>query len=359
MGNEIPLLENGEKGDGKMKFIKIALVASILLFTTNLAMALEPIPQESGFSGFIRPGVGVINYSGNMAAGLKVVDYDIAEERTDSLLDSPDSKTTALAILNLELAYTIAKTRTQIFVGNTLEDLVRFDLATQAGVRQELPDSSMLAVGYVFSGISTKVWKDPYVVNLKRQETSRNSRGVRLTWDKILGTQLQLQYTYRNFDINTEASGFVLGLPYYRARLLRRDGNVHSGEVLYRFNVAGNHWLAPAFLYTRHDRDGEAMSRDAWDGQLTYLYTGDPIAVVVNGLIGYADYDKRNPIYYKTQDDNRYGIGAQVYYRSPFGWKPFGSDKFSLFGNVAYYLSDANIDFYDTEVVLGIVGLQF
>lgn len=342
-----------------MKFIKIVLVASILLFTTNLAMALEPIPQESGFSGFIRPGVGVINYSGNMAAGLKRVDFDFAEERIDSLLDSPDSKTTAFAVINLQLAYTFASTRTQLFVGNDLEDLLRFDLVTQAGVRQELPDSSILAASYVFSGIPTKVWKDPYVVYLKRQETSRNSQGVRLIWDKILGSNLQLQYTYRVIDINTEASGFFLGLPYYQARLVRRDGNLHNAEILYRFNFAGKHWLVPAFRYAKHDLDGEARSRDAFDGQLTYLYTGDPIAFIVNGLIGYADYNKRNPIYNKTQDDNRYAIGAQVYYRNPFGWKPFGSEKFSLFGSVGYFLSDANIDFYDTEVITGLVGFQF
>jgi len=343
-----------------MKILKIALLAGVLLFTPNLAMALEPIPQESGVNGFIRFGVGVLNLSSNMTAGLKgVIDVDLAEERTDSLLDSPDSKTSGMASLNLELAYTLASTRTQLFFGNALEDVVRFDLATQVGVRQELPDSSILALGYVFSGFPTKVWKDPHVANLKRQETSRNSRGVRLTWDKILGTQLELQYTYRNIDINTEASGFILGLPYYQTRLLRRDGNVHTGEVLYRFNVAGKHWLAPAFFYTRDDRDGDAMSNDVFAGQLTYLYTGDPISVVVNGLIGYADYDKRNPIYNKTQEDTRYGIGAQVYYRSPFGWKPFGSEKFSLFGQFGYFLDDANIDFYDTEAVIGLVGFQF
>jgi len=343
-----------------MKILKIALLAGVLLLTPNLAIALEPIPQESGVSGFIRLGVGVLNLSSNMAAGLKgVIDVDIAEERTDSLLDSPDSKTSGMASLNLELAYTFASTRTQLFFGNALEDVVRFDLATQVGVRQELPDSSILALGYVFSGFPTKVWKDPYVANLKRHETSRHSRGVRLTWDKILGTQLELQYTYRNIDIGTEASGFLLGLPPFRAKLLRRDGDVHNAEILYRFNVAGKHWLAPAFLYTRDDRDGDAMSNDVFAGQLTYLYTGDPISLVVNGLIGYADYDKRNPIYNKTQEDTRYGIGAQVYYRSPFGWKPFGSEKFSLFGQFGYFLDDANIDFYDTEAVIGLVGFQF
>jgi hypothetical protein len=49
-------LENGEKGNGKMKIVKIALLASVLFFTPNMAMAIEPIPQKSGFSGFFNVG---------------------------------------------------------------------------------------------------------------------------------------------------------------------------------------------------------------------------------------------------------------------------------------------------------------
>ncbi|MCP4622022.1 MAG: hypothetical protein GY850_00630 [bacterium] len=37
------------------------------------------------------------------------------------------------------------------------------------------------------------------------------------------------------------------------------------------------------------------------------------IVVTLNGLIGTADYDKRNPIYEKTQDDNRYGVQGNIY----------------------------------------------
>ena len=52
----------------KTNFAAIPVVTIILLLSANLATALDPIPQESGFSGFIRPGVGYLNFKSNMVA---------------------------------------------------------------------------------------------------------------------------------------------------------------------------------------------------------------------------------------------------------------------------------------------------
>ena len=41
----------------KVNFLTITVLAFALLLGANLATALEPIPEESGFSGFIRPGI--------------------------------------------------------------------------------------------------------------------------------------------------------------------------------------------------------------------------------------------------------------------------------------------------------------
>ncbi|MGD8257992.1 MAG: hypothetical protein PVG70_06375 [Desulfobacterales bacterium] len=48
----------------------------MLVLGANLATALDPIPAESGFSGFIRPGVGYINYKSNMVASF--LGYDLS-----------------------------------------------------------------------------------------------------------------------------------------------------------------------------------------------------------------------------------------------------------------------------------------
>jgi len=56
------------------------------------------------------------------------------------------------------------------------------------------------------------------------------------------------------------------------------------------------HRLIPSITYFNNDRDGDAMSNDGFDVQLTYMFLNDPVTVALNGLIGQADYDRRNPI---------------------------------------------------------------
>jgi hypothetical protein len=271
----------------------------MFLLGANLATALEPIPKESGFSGFIRPGVGYLNYKSNMVASF--LGFDLSDKKIDSLTDSPDSQSTGIAFVPFSLQYTFASTRTQLFLGTDLTDLIRLDYSQQFGVKQGIGKLGVLQGGVLFSGIPAKVWKDPYVVDKNRDETSRKSNGGRLTWDRIFGSQLQLQYTYRKIDISSEKSGDFLGLSNSQKKLLERDGNRHIGEILYRFRFAKRHTLAPAFIYTNDDRDGGAMKNDAYDFQLTYGYFGDTFSFTGNAFIGWADYDDRNPIYDKKQ----------------------------------------------------------
>ena len=46
--------------------IILAVMVAILLAGGDRATALEPVAMESGFSGFIRPGVGYMNYKSNI-----------------------------------------------------------------------------------------------------------------------------------------------------------------------------------------------------------------------------------------------------------------------------------------------------
>jgi hypothetical protein len=179
----------------------IAALGTAFLFSANLSFALEPIPQESGFSGFIRPSIGYLNFKSNMVASF--LGFDLSDKKTDSLDDSPDSQSTAIVMAPFSLEYTFASTRTQLFLGTDLTDLIRFDYSQQIGIKQGIGNFGILQGGILFSGIPAKVWKDPYVVDKNRDETSRESTGARLVWDRIFGSQLQLQYTYRNIDISS------------------------------------------------------------------------------------------------------------------------------------------------------------
>ena len=256
--------------------IALAVLVTFFLAGAEMASALDPIPQKSGFSGFIRPAVGYLKYNSNMVAS--IFGYDLSKETNDSLTDSPDSQSTGIVMVPYTLAYTFDSTRTQLFLGTDLTDLIRLDYTQQIGVKQGIGSLGVLQGGFLFSSIPTKVWKDPYLTNQDRIDTNRKSTGARLTWDRILGSQFQMQYTYRKVDISSEKSGESIGsLSSSQRQLLERDSDLHNAEILYRFNFAKKHLLTPAFIYTLDDRDGKAMQNDAYTLQLTYAYRDNPL----------------------------------------------------------------------------------
>jgi hypothetical protein len=338
-----------------MKLIKSVCLACLLSLYSTTAFAIDPIPEESGFSGFLSLGLGANRMKNNMVSGNMMV--DISDSTISSYTSGPSSETEMVPAVNFELKYTFGNTRTQIFLGNSLEDVLRFDLSTQLGVRQDLKEFGIVAAGFVFNGIATEVWKDPYDTTQKRDETDKTSNGIRLTWDKIMGSRFQIEVTFRDTEIDKERSGMSLALTPAQRDMLSREGDFFKTEALYRFKLNETQWLVPALIFKKDDLDGDAMSADTFDFQLTYLYTRDRISLIVNGMIGTSENDKRNPIYNKTQEDDRYGATFTAFYRMP-DWKPLGSQTFSFWGNAGYFNSDANISFYETEAVFAGAGVM-
>jgi hypothetical protein len=345
-----------------MKFIKGVLIATVVVFTANLAFAFDPIPKESGFSGYIGPGIGAVKYKGNMIAGISKINTDFGEATTKTLTGEAESNTQGIGMLNFEIGYNFANSRPRVFLGSTLQDFIQFDLAQQFGVRQEIGNLGVVSAGFLFSGMPMTVWKDPYDTNVVREDTNRDSTGARFVWGKILNTGFQLQLDFRTIDIGEEQSGASLPLTAAQRQQLDRNGDYFKGELQYRFKVASKHRLAPAFLYTINDRDGDAMSSDGYAFKLTYLYLGETVSFAGNALFGKADYDAANPIpdfNNQTQEDDHYGFTATLFYKNPFDWEWFGSDKISFFGTVAYFTADSNIDFYTTELTMGVLGIMY
>jgi hypothetical protein len=350
-------LKSKEEAMQKGWIIIIGFAATVFLAIGFPALAIEPIPNQSGFSGYIQPGAGYLNIKSNMVA--KVASFDLSNKKISSIFDEPDSESTALVSMPFEIDYTFASTRTQLFLGTQLIDLLRFDISQQVGVRQQIGSLGLFQGGVLIGGILSKVWKDPYVEGQDREDTSRSSRGARLVWDRMFGSWFQLQYTYRKVDISSEKSGEFLGLDSDSRDRLKRDGDVHQGTLLYRYNFGKGHRLTPELILGYDDRDGDARTNTNIGTQLTYSYRGDPISLVINGSYTYADFDKKNPIYDKTQENDSYGIGGSVYYKNPWGWSLFGSKPMNFFVTGGYYYTDSNIDFYKEEIVLGLAGVNF
>jgi hypothetical protein len=333
-----------------------AFLAMAMLLGANGALALDPIPKQPGFSGFVQPGVGYLNIKSNTVA--KVVSFELSDKKISSLNDEPDSQSTVVASIPYKIAYTFAGTRTEVFLGTELGDLLSFDTAQQLGLKQEIGSLGLFQAGLLFSG-TTRVWKDPYVTGQNRDDTSRQNMGGQLVWDKVFGSNLELEYSVRKVDIGSEKSGDSLATLTDSDRdRLDRNGTVHRASAGYGFKF-GNHKLTPQITLFYEDLDGEAMANTGADLQLTYLYDGDPITLVLNGYVGQADYDKSNPIYDKTREDDRYGVSATMYYKNPWGWTLFGSEPMRFFVTGAYFSVDSNIDFYNQEAVLGMGGIAF
>ncbi len=345
------------------KSLYLFVLTFALMGVAMPAHAILPIPQESGFSGFVNVGVGVMSFESNMIAGNDI--SDAGGNRIDSLTDSPDSETNATPVLSFEATYTFGDTRTQVFAGNLLEDLVRYDTSTLMGLRQELPDKSIVSLAYVFSSIPTSVWEDPYVVNADRDETDRSSDGLRIGFDRILKSKFEVEFTWRDITIDTERSGeaqtkdspsdLLFEITAEQAALLDRNGNMYSGKVTYPFTLKEmRHILIPSLEYTRYDLDGEAMAFDRYGMLLSYVFNTEKFNFLTNLYCARSDFDEENPIYRKTREDDVYGASFTAFYK-----KFLGVPKMNLVGNIAAYESDANIDFYDTRVSIATLSVLY
>jgi hypothetical protein len=333
-----------------------AALAIVLLVGANVVFALDPIPQQAGFSGYVQPGLGYLSIKSNMVA--KVLSFDLSDQKINNLNDEPDSQSTMLFSLPFKLAYTFQGGRTQVFLGTEVGDLLSFDTAQQLAIKQDVGALGVMQAGLLFSG-ATRVWKDPYVTGQNRDDTDRKNMGAQFTWDKMFGSNLELEYSIRKIDVGSEKSGEFLGLSNADQDRLDRNGVVHKVSAAYQFQLGEKHRLTPEIALSYDDLDGEAMANTGVDLKLNYSYFGDPITLVLNATVGAAEYDKRNPIYGKTREDDRYGASATVYYKNPWGWKLFGSEPMQFFVTGAYSLTDANIDFYTQEALLGMGGVAF
>ena len=332
-----------------MSTVKNVVVFMILIgcFAGAFAAAIDPIPEEGGFSGRVNVGANWMRVKTNMAASTPFA--DLSSDRIDNRFDEPDSETNITPLFGGELRYTFSDTRTQVFLGSALIDRLRFDMSAAAGVRKQWDETGIFEGAFLFSALPVEVWEDPYQIGEKRKETDRTANGGRLAWSRIYNSNFQATYSYRDIDIDDELSGqsvpIAILLPSQRG-LLSREGDHHQAELLYTHQLSENQWVGPAFIYDHYGLDGDAMSNDMYSVMLSHTYAAEKWRLVTNLLYGYADYDEQNPIYFKTQDAHRYGISTTILYPNFFNVK----NLTGIFG-VAYLKENANIDFYDTEII--------
>ena len=330
---------------------------------TLLALAWYPvaaqpdnIPETSGFSGFFLVAPGYFNVESNLIVTGAPLLKDVGEAQIESIFAQPSSQSAPAFIVGGELNYTFASTRTQLFFGNRLEDILRLDIAFGLGVRQELPDESILAASFLFTPLQLKFWSDPYIEGEDRKGTDLNFPGFRLRWGRILGTGLELTVTDRFYRFDEEKSGdWLIG----EARLdpnqqpsLNRDGDILILQALYRIDKRP-HRFEPAIRYVNDDHNGAAIANKGFTLQVTYLYLSPKVVLDANVVYGKRKADEAHPVYGEVLDADRVGAAVTAFIPVTL----FEKRGFSVFVGGEVFQENANIDFFDSRVSSISVGV--
>lgn len=332
-----------------------AVALALAMGVAASSQAAVIIPKKGGFSGHVNIGAGGVAVESNMLASIVSGKVNVGEKEIDNLSDSPDSSEGgAIPVLNFELSYTFASTRTQIHIGNLLEDLLRFDTSTVAGVRQDIGNAGLVGASVETTSIDTQVWSDPYLTNSKRSDTDRTAKGFQVYWQQFMSSGLEMRFTAKEIDIDKERSGESLALSESQRQLLDRNGDTDRFDLFYEFSSDDKHHIVtPGLSYVDNSLDGDAMGNDGGVASLNYIYQhNDRWRYVFNGSYGDFDSNEANPIYATEDSFEHYGISATVFYSQPFGLKYWAFNA-----TAGWFEEDHDIDFYDNNAGIVTFGM--
>ena len=340
--------------NGKALF---STVATLLALTSQPVAAQDQIPETSGFGGFLNGGVTYWNVASNvLVGGSPIVLNDVGDPQIASIFDAPPTNSSPGLFAGGELNYTFSSSRTQLFLGNRLEDLLRMDLVFGLGVRQEVGNAGILAVSYLMTPVDLEFWVDPYVEGEDRQPTDLDFPGFRLRWGQFFGTGLELTVTDRFYRFGQESSGDWLisegRLDPEQKSLLDRNGDILRIQALYRIDVK-RHRFEPAVRWVDDDHDGAAIANDGFEFKLTYLYASPKVILDANLLYGVREAKEVNPIYGEVLDTNQVAAALTVF----FPVKRFTSSVLTVFVGGELFDENANIDFYDSSLSMVHAGV--
>jgi hypothetical protein len=326
-----------------MKKLVSALVVSTL---ASSALALDSLPKEAGFSGFVGVGAAGGRVESNFLA--EIVGIDLSDDLIYTL-DSPNDTNIIVPAFDYNLGYTFDNNKTRVSLINAVEDALDFSNNTALAIRHDFDSvGNMELAGLAPSLTKVEVWENPYLTNQKRRSTEFYTTGVRFTWDKIFDSGFEFIVNARKVDIDEERSGQDIGLSAAEQKLLDREGDVARIEIGYMTKLGnGEHTLRPGIAYIDRDLDGEAMAQDGYELSVNYIYDAGNFKWLNRAVYQSLDGDKVNPLFNKTNDANEFLLATEVRYPEPFGW-----DKWTAVGGLQWGENDADIDFNESMILM-------
>lgn len=335
-------------------YFLLIILTAVYILSAGSVQAQQPLSRESGFSGYIE-------LLGAYFSTNSQLNTDHKNKRTDSL-DKSGERVHKFRPLPLGLiSYTFAEVRAQLYLGLLPENVAQGQFQVEAGIRHDLTDGTSLRAAFIpITPIQAETWKDPFVVDLNRQETDIASYGIKLAAENIKGWGLNLKFGWAHATIDDEESGrFLFSQPGSFLTSddldnLERDSNTYRFTGEYSHRLAHNVQLKPILRYTRGDAEGDANSFHGLTPQLSLSYFREQLQVVLNAAVNVEWYDDTHPLFDKTRRDLNLSLFAILGYKEPFKLKNFRVDWFN-----GIFRQNSNIDFYESTSWLTALGIGY
>lgn len=313
------------------KFKIGSILAAFLILSCGFVSAEENEPKA--FSGYFL--FGGIYSNGEMSLDEA---SDDNKKKIGSLSDSSEDYSLFSPFFMGNLTYNFLSTGTSIGIGS---DLGGFGLT----LSQDGGD-----LGYfTLSGSMGKdeVFKDPYLVGVKRDKTDAETKSFSLSWDEIFGLGMGAQYSFETIDVDDDNSG-------KKNKKLERDGTIHSLGLNFDLFDNGMHKVSTGLAYEIGDIKGKSNAYKGMGGGFTYLVEGESWDVETELSFLSYDYDESHPVFNKTREDKEGSVSSTFTL-----YEPFELENWFVQYLVSYTKRDSNIDFYDSSSVSTFCGVGY
>lgn len=264
-----------------------------------------------------------------------------------------DKQSSALIAPLGTVSYTNEAMDQQIYFGTSRSDLALGRFHVELGYKYRLSPRSALTVSYVPGLMDSETWQDPYLANQPREETDSKISGLRFQYDGIMNSPFSLEVSFGSQDIDNEQSGTALLTPEEQAEM-RRDSDIYYTQLSYFKPLNRAQFLRFAGSYTRLDAKGDAMTSDGYGIEVGVIQRMQQSSFALTFSYDKVLFNGQNPVFDRTQKDDRWGVFLAYEYNAPFEWKDWGF--VSLLG---YNQSQSNIRFYDEDNVLISAGMNY
>ncbi len=326
--------------------MKKLLILPLLTGISLPTLALPPM-GDPGFDGLVNLGYAGGEIETNFLAEIDGPDIDLGSESINDF-GSPETETLSMPVLNFDIGYVFSGGKTRVSVANDFSDLIEFDRTTRLSLRHDFDSLGQMRLDLLSpAGLATRVYADPYQLNVNRKTTDMETSGVQLTWDRMFGSGFGVEVAVKERDIDDEFSGNALvadgDLSASEQHLLDRNGDITTVELNYEYKVDAHHAIRPAIAYVDRDLDGAAMSQDGAVFSVGHTFQGQHVTWA--SKVSYTDLsgDKNNPIFGDKNSGTGFGAASTVGFPGSIGFLGQWTPNLT----VNYADLDSHVDFND------------